>query len=112
VFGPLQQGLAAGQSVFEILDTRPRPPGGTRPLARARGEVEFGTSGSAYAGKEPCCTGVSFAAPGQKVAIVGRSGSGKSTLVGLVPRFYDVPAVGAGGRRGRAGVPAAACART
>jgi subfamily B ATP-binding cassette protein MsbA len=93
VFGPLQQGIAAGQSVFELLDTPAESVGGTRPLDRARGEVEFEAVRFAYAGKDPVLHGVSFAVRrGEKVAIVGPTGSGKSTLVGLVPRFYDVTA--------------------
>jgi len=94
VVGPLQQGIAAGESVFEILDAPDEGEGGSLPLERARGEVEFREVSFSYtADKGTVLRGISFrASPGQTVAIVGRSGSGKSTLVSMLPRFYDVSA--------------------
>jgi ATP-binding cassette, subfamily B, bacterial MsbA len=92
VGGPLQQGIAAGQSVFELLDQPTEGSGGSRPIARARGEIEFRDVSFTYGtDKGAVLHHVSFhVSPGETVAIVGRSGSGKTTLVGLVPRFYDV----------------------
>lgn len=115
VSGPLQQGIAAGQSLFELLDEPAEAAGGTLRVARVRGDVSFeevsfsyargeaplaaGDAGgqegvtSARAERAAALAGVSLAVPaGASLAIVGRSGSGKSTLVNLLPRFYDVSA--------------------
>ncbi|HPF25393.1 MAG: lipid A export permease/ATP-binding protein MsbA [Steroidobacteraceae bacterium] len=87
----LQQGIAAGASVFEVLDEPTEQFAVGRPLAHARGEVEFrGVSFNYSADKGSVLHDVSLRVPaGGTVAFVGKSGSGKSTLVGLVPRFYE-----------------------
>jgi subfamily B ATP-binding cassette protein MsbA len=94
VAGPLQQGIAAAQSIFEILDTPPEPAGGSSRIERARGLVEYRDVRFRYpSGSDDVLRGVTFTVrAGETVAIVGRSGSGKSTIVSLLPRFYDVTA--------------------
>jgi ATP-binding cassette, subfamily B, bacterial MsbA len=89
--GPLQQGIAAGQSIFELLDSPGEDAGGPVPLERARGEIEFRDVSFIYQReKGPVLEHIDLhVAPGERLAIVGRSGSGKSTLVSLIPRFYD-----------------------
>ncbi|HEY1283290.1 MAG TPA: lipid A export permease/ATP-binding protein MsbA [Steroidobacteraceae bacterium] len=91
VFGPLQQGIAAGASVFEVLDTAPEPAGGVRTIARANGAVSFRHVSFEYAAeKGAVLRDVSIEVPPRTtLAIVGKSGSGKSTLVSLLMRFYD-----------------------
>jgi subfamily B ATP-binding cassette protein MsbA len=91
VSGPLQQSIAAGAGVFQVLDEPLEPAGGARSLVRARGAVAFRGVSFAYdAAKGGVLRDINIEVPpGTTVAIVGRSGSGKSTLVSLLPRFYD-----------------------
>ncbi len=96
VSSQVQQGIAAAQSLFEVIDSPSEPPGGGYRVGRARGNVDFDHVSFGYSsGRQAALREVSLkAAPGERIAIVGRSGSGKSTLVSLLPRFFD-PSSGA-----------------
>ncbi len=87
----LQRGIAAGESLFAVLDTEAEADTGTLRPECVRGAVEYRDVGFAYDPyKGPVLTDISFRVePGETLAIVGRSGSGKSTLIDLLPRFYE-----------------------
>jgi len=86
----LQRGLAAAESVFELIDHPIEPDGGTVELGRVHGEIEYRNVSFTYDGAvRPALDRISFrVARGETVALVGASGSGKTTLANLLPRFY------------------------
>jgi subfamily B ATP-binding cassette protein MsbA len=91
----VQEGLAAVESLYGILDEKPkikdRP--GALPLAVGSGTVRFESVGYVYEENKgvPSVRDFSLDVPGGKtVALVGRSGAGKSTVINLVPRLFDV----------------------
>jgi len=87
----LQRGIAAGDSLFTIIDEPDEVDSGSFSADEVEGTVEFRHVGFFYEdSKLPVLNDVSFKVEaGRSLAIVGHSGSGKSTLVGLLPRFYD-----------------------
>ena len=83
VASPIQQGIAAAESLFEIIDEPAEPNPGSFAVRRALGRVEYRGVGFGYANaRGTAVEQVSFKAePGEVIAIVGQSGSGKSTLM-------------------------------
>ena len=91
-----QSGRAAGNRVFEIMDTPPESADLMSALAEDEqpagivGDVRFENVSFAYDEERPTLKNITLhAAPGQTVALVGPTGAGKSTLVNLLTRFYE-----------------------
>ncbi len=100
----VQQAIAAGERVFELLDTVPEiedVPDATE-LPSIEGAIAFegvsfrygtgdsSTVGEAASEQREVLREVSFQMrPGQVVALVGPSGAGKTSIANLIPRFYD-----------------------
>ncbi|MDB5411612.1 MAG: msbA [Rhodospirillales bacterium] len=91
----LQEGLAAAQRVFSVLDIEPTIQNApdAKPLDIRGGEIRFTGVRFAYHDGAPALAGIDLLVPaGKTVALVGASGAGKSTILNLIPRFYDVSA--------------------
>jgi subfamily B ATP-binding cassette protein MsbA len=88
----IQRGIAAAQSIFEVLDADAEIDAGSIELQSAKGQFEFCDLSFSYQGSEKqVLSDINFTVDaGQTVALVGSSGSGKSTLVNLIPRFYNL----------------------
>ncbi|VVS91212.1 abc transporter type 1 transmembrane domain [Desulfoluna spongiiphila] len=88
----VQEGLAALDRVFEIIEMDPEitdSPGAVE-LSPGSHRVAFENVSFSY-GEDPVLKGVDLCAePGEVIALVGMSGGGKSTFINLIPRFYDV----------------------
>ncbi len=91
----LQEGLAAAERVFALMDEEPT----IRELPEALelrvdgGAIRFRGVSFSYDGVKGALRDLSLEVPaGRTVALVGHSGAGKSTILNLIPRFYDVDA--------------------
>ena len=90
--GILQEGLAAAQRVYELLDETPAivDAPNAKPIVVGSGSVTFQNVSFAYEKEINALEAFSIdVAPGQKVALVGPSGAGKSTVLNLIPRLFD-----------------------
>ncbi|NQZ53399.1 MAG: lipid A export permease/ATP-binding protein MsbA [Piscirickettsiaceae bacterium] len=90
--GKLQQGIAAAQSIFSLLDEPSEPDTGTKTIDRAQGDIQYKNVNFSYNSTNgKVLEDISFhIKPGQTIAFVGQSGSGKTTLVSLLTRFYTL----------------------
>ena len=93
----VQEGLAAAERVFGLLDIKPRivDAPDAKPLALAGGGIRFERVDFSYVPDAPALRNIDLTVPpGRTVALVGPSGAGKSTILNLIARFYDVDAGG------------------
>ena len=94
VTSEFQRGMAASQTLFQLMDLEPEKDNGKYVTDNIGGNIEVKNVTFSYDGKEkPALNNISFSiAKGETIALVGRSGSGKSTIASLLTRFYDVQA--------------------
>jgi len=90
VNGVIQKGIAAAESVFEIIDLPKEVNTGHKLASGVLGKVAIENLTFHYPeSPKPALVGINLTIqPGQTVALVGRSGSGKSTLASLIARYY------------------------
>ncbi len=88
----LQNGIAAAERVFEILDIRPdvESPAEAAPREPMKGHIRFEGVDFGYGHGEKVLHDIEVdIKPGSTVGIIGPTGAGKTTLVGLIGRYYD-----------------------
>ncbi len=91
-FANINQGLAAGERIFSIIDARSevQDKADARTLDQFRHTLEFRNVSFSYDDAREVLHDISFTVrKGETVALVGPSGGGKSTISELIPRFYD-----------------------
>jgi subfamily B ATP-binding cassette protein MsbA len=92
VHNTVQEGLAAAQRVFDLMDLEPeiRDLPSAQPLPKFSREIIFQGVSCAYDGR-PVLKDIDLVVRrGEVVAFAGPSGAGKTTLLNLIPRFYEV----------------------
>ncbi len=91
-FGNINQGIAAGERIFSILETESEVQDceNAHEIKSFEKDIEFRNVRFSYDGQRDVICGVNFKInKGETVALVGPSGGGKSTLSELIPRFFD-----------------------
>ncbi len=87
----VQKGMAASESIFELLDQPNEIDKGVEKPLNTLGSIEFKNVDFQYPGSSDLAIKqLNLSIPAaQTTALVGQSGSGKSTLVNLISRFYE-----------------------
>ena len=97
----IQKGIAAGESLFALLDQPREDERGVARVDRLTGRIRFDDVWLSYREPPPqraedrdwVLRGVTLDIPaGETIAFVGQSGAGKSSLMGALPRFVEIQA--------------------
>ena len=87
----VQQGLAAAERVFGLIDSEPAVhQTDDQPVDRLNGEIRFEKVCFRYSEQEQVLREFTLTIqPGESVALVGHTGAGKSSIIKLIARFYE-----------------------
>lgn len=87
---PLQQSMAAGGSVFGLLDENEEYNDGTKKLKNSKGKIKFTNVSFGYSSDNTVLNSINLdIRSGETIALVGSTGSGKTTIIQLLTRFYS-----------------------
>ena len=87
---PLQTAMAAGESVFGLIDEDEEHNSGTKQLKKSKGAIKFNHVSFGYNSETTVLDDISLdIKPGETVALVGSTGSGKTTIIQLLAKFYS-----------------------
>ena len=87
---PLQTAMAAGESVFGLLDEQEEKNQGSKKLSNSKGGIKFSDVSFDYQTGKTVLNKINLdITPGETIALVGSTGSGKTTLIQLITRFYS-----------------------
>ena len=87
---PLQTAMAAGESVFGLIDEDEEHNSGTKQLKKSKGAIKFNHVSFGYNSETTVLNNISLdIKSGETVALVGSTGSGKTTIIQLLAKFYS-----------------------
>ncbi|HIE77693.1 MAG TPA: lipid A export permease/ATP-binding protein MsbA [Candidatus Thioglobus sp.] len=87
---PLQLAMAAGESVFGLIDEEEEVNSGKALLKRSKGDIKFKDVSFGYNNDTITLKNINLEInAGETIALVGSTGSGKTTIIQLLSRFYN-----------------------
>lgn len=93
LYNSIQAAFAGAERIFQVIDEIPEQsdcPGAVT-LTNVRGDLKMENVVFGYRPDKLVLKGISLhAAPGTKIALVGKTGAGKTTILSMLPRFFDI----------------------